>query len=128
MIEKFEKLFAPREDLLLDEEDRGAITDLLTKHPEIWRVEKKYIYNKINFLTRKLAKCKPEELQSLQDRIELCKEYVSDHEMIKKDYLRKSTKSNTVSRVKDLFYYITSQDIRDKNGKVKVSPHAEDSD
>ena len=121
MLEKFEKLFAPREDLVLSEEEKAMITDKLTKFPEIWKVDKKYIYNKINFLTRQLAKCKPEDLKSLQDRIELLQEIVADYERIKKDYLRKNQKPNTVAKVKDFFYYVTSQDVRDKNGKVKVT-------
>lgn len=119
--EKFEKLFAPREDLILTDEDRGLLADFLAKHAEIWRVEKKYIYNKMNILTRQLSRCRPEELKSLQDRIKLCEEFIADHEFLKKDYLRKNQKSNTVSKAKDLWHYITSQDVRNKQGQVRLS-------
>lgn len=119
--EKFEKLFAQREDLLLDDEDKGTITDKLSKYPEIWRVDKKYLYNKINFLTRKLATCNKEELEKYQFGIKILGEVITDQEMIKKDYLKKSLKPSTVGRVKDFFYYVTSQDVKDKDGKVKLT-------
>jgi|SRR5215204_1083909 len=117
--EKFEKLFGQPEDILLSEEERGTITDFMVKFPEVWKIIKKYFYIKMNATSREMAKCKKEDLPKHQDHIHWSMSVLRDFQKIKEDYLRKEKKDNKLQKVKDFWYYVTSQDLRNESGKIK---------
>lgn len=111
----------PREHLLLDVEDEGAIFDLLTKFESIWTVQKKYLYNKINLVNRKLLTCKPEEVDKLQDKIQTYLEIIADHEKIKGRHSQAlKAKVPVKQKVKDIYHYIMNRDVRDDSGRVRL--------
>lgn len=115
------KLFVQKDEVVLTEEERGTITDLVTIHPEIWKVIEKYLYNKVNVLTRKMVNCQPEELKIYQECIKSFLEPMKDFQKIKKDYLQKNKKGNKITKVKDFWYYVTGQDTRGPDGKIRLS-------
>lgn len=123
LAEKVKNLFAPREDIVLDDEDKGLISDLQTRHPEIYAAVRKYMFNKINIVSRKFVTCKKEELEMLQDRSKTYLEIIKDFEEIKKNYLRMDKKEDKMKSVKKGFlWYVKNNDVRDRQtGKVRLN-------
>lgn len=118
------KLFAPKEDVILTEEEEALMADFLTKFHSIWEVQKKYFYNKINSVTRKLVNCKEEETKILQDKVKTYLEIINDFEKIKKKALKSKKNVSTMEVVKDLFYWIQSKDIK-INSQIKLTADKE---
>lgn len=123
LIDKVKNIFAPREELVLSDEDRGLLSDLQTKHPEIYAVFRKYLYNKINIVSRKLITCKKEDLEILQDRSKAYLEIIKDFEEIKKNYLRMDKRDDKMNSVKKGFlWYVKNNDVRDRQtGKIRLN-------
>lgn len=123
IVEKLKNIFAPREEVVLDDEDKGLISDLQTRHPEIYAAMRKYLYNKVNVVSRKFITCKKEELELLQDRSKTYLEIIKDFEDIKQNYLKMERKEDKLQPVKKNFlWYIQNNDVKDKQGKVRVKP------
>ena len=117
-----DKLFAPKEDVILTEEEQAIIgANLMIDHPEIWRTERKYFYNRINECSRKMASCSKEELASLQDKVQLYIKIMRDFEQMKEKYLKNVRKKDKLKVVKDIWYYITNQDVKDHISALKKS-------
>jgi len=111
-----DKIFAPSEEVVLTDEEKMTICDFMRKNAEVWRVQKKYFYYKINKISRQLAKCTKEELPGLQEKLELYGEIMQDFEIIKKNGLLKEKKESKMKQtIKDTWFYISGQDIKGMN-------------
>lgn len=117
---KLKDIFTPPEETALTDEEKITIgSTLMIDNKEIWRVQRKYFYRKINDLSRKMATCSKEELPRLQDKIQLYGEIMNDHEHFKQFYLKKNKNVNRIKKVRDFFYYVTNQDIKDQLEHLK---------
>lgn len=117
-----DKIFSPSEEVVLTDEEKMTIADFMCKNEEVWRVQKKYFYYKINKISRQLAKCTKEELTGLQEKLELYGEIMSDFEQIKKNSLKKEKKDSRMQKaVRDTWFYITGQDIKEHKEVLKRS-------